>query len=351
MRKKSIKRSIGFLTLILFFSVWIPGCFHKEESLEKDAADEMISSESDAYSDAPTQYNEPFDIDRFYADLPVYTGDPFIPLNDNKPLFTDQDIQSIKNVEYSDLDELGRCGPAVGLIGLNTIPAEERGQIGMIKPTGWHTVRYDDRIEDRYLYNRCHLIGYQLAGTNADPRNLITGTRYLNMTSMLPFENAIMQYITDTGNHVIYRVTPVFDKDNLVASGVFLEAYSVEDEGHGIQFFMYLFNVQPGVIIDYKTGDSQKDETYAVSSAIDEEYIVFIPEQDADPADTDKITTSRNEMTDEEITYVLNINTMRFHDPSCPSVNDIKPKNIAYTADTREELIELGYIPCGRCNP
>lgn len=299
----------------------------------------------------PVVTPERFSIESFLANPPQYTGEPVVIINNNIPLFTEEDFKTINTVIYSDLDDLGRCGSAIALIGPETVPSEPRGQIGDIKPSGWHTVRYDDRIEDRYLYNRCHLIGYQLAGENAEPRNLITGTRYLNISSMLPFENAIWGFVTGTGNHVLYRVTPVFEGDNLVASGVVLEACSVEDSGDGIQFFVYLFNIQPGVIIDYRTGDSYADSEYDVPTDESDALLLLIPDQDLESDVPDRSIEPEHDTDDAEITYVLNTNSMRFHDPSCPSIADIKQKNLSYSTDTRDVLIELGYTPCGRCNP
>lgn len=287
-----------------------------------------------------------------YEIPPLYEGTPAISINNGIPGFTEEEICSISDVIYSELDEFGRCGPAVGLLGPETIPTEERGSILDVKPSGWHTVRYDDRIEDRYLYNRCHLIGYQLAGANADPRNLITGTRYMNIEGMLPFENAVYDYIIETNNHVLYRVTPIFEEDNLVASGVLLEAYSLEDNGEGIQFCKYVFNVQPGVIINYKTGDSQPDSTYvSVPEESEQPLILLSPNSDPNSNIPDRSMPIANETDNEEITYVLNLNTKRFHYPYCPSVEDMKAKNRAYSKESREVLIEEGYVPCGRCNP
>ena len=275
------------------------------------------------------------------VDVPLYDGEPYVLLNEDVPLFTEEEIKTITGITYSELDKLGRCGPAYGQIGKETIPQEQRGPIGDVRPSGWQTVRYDDLIEDRYLYNRCHLIGYQLAGANAEVRNLITGTRYLNTAGMLPIENQIYEYVTGTGNHVLYRVTPIFEEDNLVASGVVIEAYSVEDKGKGIKLCRYLFNVQPGVIIDYKTGDSQREETYQLELTVPENETIGIPVTRQMPAD---------EIPD-DITYVLNINTMRFHDPSCPSVEDMKEKNRRNSSETRDVLIAQGYKPCARCTP
>lgn len=194
--------------------------------------------------------------------IPKFKDKPYVVINNNKPSFTKEELERGKKSfqEFSDLDELMRCGTAFASIGKDIMPTEERESIGMIKPTGWQTVRYDDLIEDKYLYNRCHLIGYQLTGQNANEYNLITGTRYLNISGMLPFENQIADYVKNTGNHVLYSVTPIFEENNLVASGILLEAESVEDNGEGISFCVYCYNEQPGIEIDHSTGDSKRKE-------------------------------------------------------------------------------------------
>ena len=192
--------------------------------------------------------------------IPAYDGKAYVAINNNEPFFADSDMTTTAFENYSDLDSLGRCGVAYANICKEIMPTEERGKIGMIKPSGWHTVKYDV-IKDRYLYNRCHLIGYQLAGENANPKNLITGTRYLNVEGMLPFENLVADYVNNTGNHVLYRVTPMFSGSNLVANGVLIEAKSVEDNGGGILFNVYCYNVQPGIGINYENGDSWLDGT------------------------------------------------------------------------------------------
>lgn len=191
--------------------------------------------------------------------IPEYSGNPYVELNGNVPYFTDEELSTTAFELYSELDSLGRCGACYANICKEIMPTEERGSIGMMKPTGWHTVKYDC-ITDRYLYNRCHLIGYQLAGENANEKNLITGTRYLNVDGMLPFENEVADYVDETDNHVLYRVTPVFSDDNLVASGVIIEAKSVEDKGAGVQFNVYCYNVQPGISIDYIDGQSWENK-------------------------------------------------------------------------------------------
>nr|MCR5661290.1 DNA/RNA non-specific endonuclease [bacterium] len=177
-------------------------------------------------------------------------------VNGNVPSFSDEELKNISQKHYSKLDKLGRCGRAQVCVGRENMPSAERGPIGQVRPSGWHTVRYDS-IEDRYLYNRCHLIGYQLSGENANERNLITGTRYLNVEGMLPFENRVAHYVRATGNHVLYRVTPIFRGNDLVARGVQMEAMSVEDHGRGLKFNVFVPNVQPGISIDYATGESR----------------------------------------------------------------------------------------------
>lgn len=188
-------------------------------------------------------------------DIPEYSGTPYAEIDNNRPSFTESELVTSSYERYSSLDDLGRCGVAVACVGKDLMPTEERGSIGMIKPSGWHLVKYDS-VDGKYLYNRCHLIAYELTSENANRENLITGTRYLNVTGMLPFENKVADYVKETGNHVMYRVTPVFDGDDLLASGVHMEAESVEDGGAGISFNIYCYNVQPGIVIDHATGDS-----------------------------------------------------------------------------------------------
>ena len=256
------------------------------------------------------------------------TEEPYIKVNGNVPRFSDEEKKTAAAFEnYSDLDALGRCGVAFACVGKETMPTEERGPIGSIKPSGWHSVKYDF-VDGKYLYNRCHLIGYQLTAENANEKNLITGTRCLNTKGMLPFENMVADYVKETGNHVLYRVTPVFEGKNLVASGVYMEAYSVEDDGDGICFYVYVFNRQQGVKIDYLTGDSVADGT--VESASGE-------------------TTSAEK--EETKTYVLNISNGKFHLPDCDSVKKMKEENKQIMKCKRSELINAGYSPCGSCKP
>lgn len=192
-------------------------------------------------------------------DIPEYSGEPYVEINGNEPEFPDDDSGNESFETYSELDSLGRCGVAYASVGTDLMPTGEREKISQVKPTGWHTVKYE-HVDGKYLYNRCHLIGYQLSGENANEKNLITGTRYMNVEGMLPFENMVADYVKETDCHVLYRVTPVFKGDNLLANGVQMEAYSVEDEGESVSFNVFVYNVQPGVSIDYATGDNAKED-------------------------------------------------------------------------------------------
>lgn len=198
--------------------------------------------------------NQPPAVDS--AGIPDFSGTPYVEVNGNIPYFTDKDMTTESYETYAELDALGRCGVVMSCIGRDLMPTEDRGSIGQIKPSGWHTVKYDT-VDGKYLYNRCHLIGFQLTGENANRKNLITGTRYMNTEGMLPFENMVADYIKETDNHVLYRVTPVFEGNELVARGVLMEAKSMEDNGAGILFCVYVYNNQPGIQIDYLTGESK----------------------------------------------------------------------------------------------
>jgi len=294
------------------------------------------------------------------ADIPAYCGQPYVAVNGNVPFFSDSELTGTSFETYSDLDSLGRCGAAYASVGINLMPTEERGRIGQVRPSGWHTIKYDV-IADRYLYNRCHLIGYQLTGENDNEKNLITGTRYLNINGMQPFENMAADYVRKTENHVLYRVTPVFEGDNLVASGVLMEAKSVEDDGEGILYCVYAYNVQPGVTIDYATGDSALSGEETDSGTAPEETGMASEETGTAPEETGTPETTVTEVTvavettqaDElrEAAYILNTNTRKFHDPSCPSVLEMKEKNKKSFTGNRDEAISQGYVPCKRCNP
>lgn len=255
------------------------------------------------------------------AAIPEYTGSAYTVLNDNIPDFPEEDFTEESFETYSDMDSLGRCGVAYANIGEDLMPTTKRGSIGQVKPSGWHTVKYDS-VDGKYLYNRCHLIGYQLTAENANEKNLITGTRYLNTEGMLPFENMVADYIKETGNHVLYRVTPLFDGNNLVATGVQMEAESVEDKGDGILYNVFCYNIQPGITIAYKSGDSSENEDM--------------------PVQTEAASVSE---------FVLNTSSKKFHKPSCSSISKIKQENKEVYKESRDALISQGYDPCKKCNP
>lgn len=251
------------------------------------------------------------------SDVPAYTNQGYVEVNGNIPFFTPNQYVTESYEYYSPLDSLGRCGTAVASIGRDIMPTEDRESISSVKPTGWHSVSYPD-VGVSSLYNRSHLIAFQLTGENANRENLISGTQYMNQTVMTRFENMVADYIKETDNHVLYRVTPVFTGNNLVADGVLMEAWSVEDNGDGICYCVYLYNVQPGVEINYATGESK---------------LVGI------------------EVPDDAPQYILNTNTKKFHKPTCSNAATISDKNRKESYDTREELIAEGYKPGGCCNP
>lgn len=261
--------------------------------------------------------------------IPAYDGRAYVAVNNNEPFFTDSDMTTTAFENYSDLDSLGRCGVAYANICKDIMPTEERGKIGMIKPSGWHTVKYDV-IKDRYLYNRCHLIGYQLAGENANPKNLITGTRYLNVEGMLPFENLVADYVNNTGNHVLYRVTPMFSGSNLVANGVLIEAKSVEDNGGGILFNVYCYNVQPGVGINYENGDSWLDGTTGSASS---------------GSDSSAAENSAADSSNSETMVHITATGKKYHRAGCRTLKK------SDTEVTFDEAKSMGLSPCGICNP
>lgn len=252
--------------------------------------------------------------------VPEFSDEAYVAINDNIPYFTENDYTTKAFENYEELDSLGRCQSAYACVCKETMPVEKRGSIGQVKPSGWQTVKYDI-VEGKYLYNRCHLIGYQLTAENANERNLITGTRYLNIEGMLPFENMVADYIKETDNHVLYRVTPIFDGENLVARGVEMEAYSVEDKGEGICFNIYAYNNQPGITINYADGTS------CLSSEI-----------------SDSPQSS-------EILYILNTKSKKIHLSTCSAVSKINAENSKEYTGSLEKLLAEGYTRCSVCLP
>lgn len=312
---------------------------------------DTVPSQSDAPSASQGQQTEssaPTEITTAssfsLSDVPAYSGKAYTSVNGNVPYFTAAELTTTSFETYSDLDTLGRCGVTYACIGQDLMPTKERGSIGMVKPTGWHTVRYDDLVDGKYLYNRCHLIGYQLTGENANTQNLITGTRYLNIEGMLPFENMVADYIQETNNHVLYRVTPIFEGNNLLANGVLMEGYSVEDKGAGVSYCVFAYNVQPGIEIDYATGESKLADG---AQQEEQKTATVTPTPSPEPEKQEPVTGSEASQAD----YILNTNAKKFHYPTCSSVNDMKEKNKQEFFGTRDEAIALGYSPCGRCKP
>ncbi len=273
-----------------------------EEAARTEASD-------DAFADAVS-----FDPEM----VPLYACSPSVTIHGNIPFFTENDETGSAYLSFSDLDELGRCGTAMACLGPETLAEMPRGDIMHIHPSGWQNAPYDS-IEGGYLYNRCHLIGYDLSGENDNERNLITGTRFLNKLGMLPYEIRIGSCIRNYGMHVLYRVTPVFEDDDLLASGVLMEARSLEDDGKMLTFCVYCYNVQPGFILDYRTGAHRR-----------------VPE---------------SESGDTEMDYVLNIRSHRFHYPGCDSLKNMNPANRVDFHGARKELIGGGYKPCNACRP
>ena len=259
-----------------------------------------------------------------YDAIPSFDGvTPYVAVNGNTPFFTEDILVETAYEDYGKLDVLGRCTTAVANVGRELMPTEERGSIGSVKPSGWQMAKYDC-VDGKYLYNRCHLIGYQLTGENANERNLITGTRYMNVEGMLPFENMVADYVKETSNHVLYRVTPIFEGKELVARGVLMEAMSVEDKGEGICFNVFCYNNQPRIEIDYLTGESRYIEPEQTDSVVGEAPMY---------------------------SYILNTSSKRVHYPDCSSVDSMNEANKQSYTGTREQLIIDGYSPCGSCKP
>ena len=292
----------------------------------------------------------PFDL----AEVPAYDGAPSVQVHDNEPYFSSADFDTQAFEQYTALDLRGRCGTAFALVGRETMPTVQRGSIGMVRPSGWKIARYP-WIDGEYLFNRCHLVGFQLTGQNDNERNLITGTRFMNVNGMLPYEDQVASYVRRTGNHVLYRVTPLFSKRNLVASGVLMEAESVEDNGAGVCFCVWCYNVEPGVEIDYATGESRADGTISSEGMQGEAFfsdgVSAGDAQGDDAGQNGEAQPLESIEIDSAATYVVNASSGKFHRPDCPSVFDMADKNRTMFYGSREEALEAGYVPCGWCKP
>ena len=374
-----------------------------EEPLEGAPGDDDSRPPAGEHADPEELAGQWSAADFSLEDVAVYTDQAYVAVNDNQPYFSEYDLTGQSDEFYSELDGLGRCGTACARVGVDLMPTEKRESISQVKPSGWQNAKYDN-VDGKYLYNRCHLIGFQLSGENANEKNLITGTRYLNVDGMLQFENMNADYVKETESHVMYRVTPVFEGDNLVASGVLLEAQSVEDQGEDLQFCVYVYNVQPGITIDYATGASssgeQSPETASRSRAEEQNPETASPSRTGEqsPESESQLRTEEQNMESESPSrtgeqspesesqlqteeqnmesesrpqaeepqpeleaaqesapqgtdYILNTSTKKFHDPTCGSVKQMKESNKQVYTGSRDEVIAQGYDPCKKCNP
>lgn len=344
-------RYLAFIALLIFSMLMVTACGVDTSTLAGSAT---IISEDEAQQASETAVEADssellYDASEFLADVPVWDGkSPYVEINDNKPDLTEDEIWTRTQEALDELDSLGRCGTANSCIGFDGMPDQPRGDISEVHPTGWHSDTYDF-VEGGNLYNRCHLIAHKLSGDDAVPRNLITGTSYMNREGMLPFEDQIEQYVESTGNHVMYRVTPCFVGKELIARGVHMQAVSVEDQGEGLSFNVFCYNVQPGIEIDYLTGDNRLAEGAPATDQTSNDT------QDS----TSQAVSGDNEgaSDDRVVTVVLNTNPdrKRIHLSDAKCIEKIKPENRSDWTGTADELKEYaereGYVPCGTCNP
>ena len=317
-----MKKTLRFLSFLLIFALLLSFT----SCLPDDEVTTEVTTSGEPATTLPDPDDGPYVDDPFFmsSGIPPYANKPFVHLGEGIPTFTDAELTTDSYEFYSDLDSLGRCGMVKACVGLDLMPTEPRESISSVYPSGWKNKQYDSSLVDGgWLYNRCHLIGFQLSGENANEKNLITGTRYFNVDGMLPFENQIADYVKETGNHVLFRVTPLYYGNELVARGVRMEAYSVEDRGEGICFHVFVYNVQPGIWISYADGSS------GLSG-------------DKPSNDTTTEVSQR---------YILNTNTKRFHLPTCSGASSISPANRQEYTGYRSDLIAQNYSPCGTCDP
>ena len=339
MKNRFLRGSAALLALLLALCLAFTGCeipdspgeLFGDKYTSQDGADDKTSADGkdgDSQSQKPT--GEQTAAEKALG-VPKFTNKPYAELDGNLPTFEADEI-TVEAYEYfSPLDELGRCGYVEACVGVELMPTEDRESISSVTPSGWKNKKYDtDLVDGGYIYNRCHLIGFQLTGENANKQNLITGTRYMNVDGMLPFENMVADYVKETENHVMYRVTPVHDGNDLVACGVIVEAYSVEDEGEEISFKVYVYNVQPGIVIDYATGDNWlADEAPEMTEA----------------SETDAVADAGKK------TYVINKSSKKVHMPTCSGVADMSESNREEYTGNLFDLLSKGYSACGTCDP
>lgn len=381
---KCTKNNALLICLCIMITLFISGCaFGLSENKVTETPIEIIREvEVERIVEVPVEIDKIVEVEKEvgvfdYSLVPQYNNVPYVEINDGYPYFGNEILLTVNGEFYSELDVLGRCGVAIALLGENTMPQESRGQIGNVRPSGWQITKYDG-IDGNYLYNRCHLIGWQLSGENDNTRNLITGTRYMNIQGMEPFEEEVVSYIRETGNHVLYRATPVFIGEELVARGVLLEAQSIEDDT--LRFNVFCYNVQPDVEINYMTGESKStrlevaDETEEMQTFSLEEFGGTVSNTEgvidrSNPSDNTAVTIV--EPSQEELiapveayeqaqpasessseSYIGNQNTKKFHYPWCASVNRMADHNkVMFSGVSRDEIIGRGYVPCKNCNP
>lgn len=315
------------LSSLIVGIVFLGGCSEVSDELADYVEDSIEYQVATLISEAPISSASA----NILETLPAYSGSPYTTVNNNIPQFSEEDLTTASYEYYGPLDPLGRCTVAIANVGEDLMPTEDRERISQVKPTGWQSARYD-WIDGESLYNRCHLIAFQLTGENANENNLITGTRYMNTEGMIPFEHMVGDYVRETGNHVLYRVTPIFEGNNLIAAGVQMEGMSVEDGGEGVLFNVFAYNVQPGIGIDYATGDNWVDDSNTGYNSEEWAY-------------------GNSSASGEASDYILNTNSRKFHEPDCDGITDISEYNRKSFTGSREQLIDGGYEPCGRCNP
>lgn len=337
--KKSLIMTFGILVCLFGFiscsSTNISSINNIVQSLENYNSNNILLTN-------PNENNNYSNIDvSNISDIPEYSGEDYIILNNNVPNFSDSDLTTTSFEEYSPLDSLGRCGVAYANVGTDIMPTEKRESISSVKPSGWQSVKYDI-VEGKYLYNRSHLIGYQLTAENANARNLITGTRYFNATLMLPYENMVADYIKETNNHVLYRVTPLFEGNNLVATGVQMEAKSVEDNGEGIEFNVFVYNVQPGITIDYATGNNSLSDEEIVETE-SSNNTTSSTNSTSNPNNTNNTTTSN------EYTVIRgNSKSKIYHCPGQRDYENMSDSKYLVNFNSEQEAINAGYRKASR---
>ena len=327
---------VGIILMMILLGV---GCSSDTIENKSDVTQELEQSINE--NDEDVKSTQLAEEDK--SSIPKYSGKAYAVINNNIPSFKNAELKTKSYEHYGNLDALGRCTVAKACIGKDIMPREERGSIGRVKPSGWQTVKYDI-VDGKYLYNRCHLIGYQLTGENANECNLITGTRYMNVDGMLPFENMVADYVEETGNHVLYKVTPVYKGNNLVATGVKMEAKSVEDKGKGICFNVFVYNVQPGITINYATGVSKLTSGANV-------VVTNKPTPTNKPlSDNQSTKKPSNNASSKKTTYILNNNTKKYHLPNCKSVARMNKSNRIKYVGSAKELENKGYDACKNCH-